>query len=141
MSSRRHRLLRCLTMSWRTRRDRGAGETQKYEPPHLVDVDRESNLAWNRTRWGQRAGWETQDHYGYRWGGGHAQTVGDLTRFADKFLRPWTCGRYDLNILELSPGAGRFSCELLRYAARMTLVDMSPDCIEVCRERFRYLPT
>jgi len=107
----------------------------------VVDVDRESNLAWNRTRWGQRAGWETQDHYGYRWGGGHAQTVGNLAKFADTFLRPWTSGRYDLNILELSPGAGRFSSELLRYASRMTLVDMSPDCIEVCRERFRYLPT
>jgi len=112
-----------------------------YQETLIVDVDRGTNLAWNRARWGQRAGWEVRDHYGYRWGGGYAQTVGDLVRFTDKFLRPWTFGRYDLNIMELSPGGGRFTSELLRYASKMALVDMSSDCIEVCRERFRYFPT
>ena len=45
--------------------------------------------------------------------------------FTDAQFAPLTNGRYDLDIVELSPGGGRFTAELIRYAATMTLVDMN----------------
>jgi SAM-dependent methyltransferase len=64
-----------------------------------------------------------------------------MSAFADKFFRPFTRGQYQFDITELSPGAGRFTSEVVRYARSMTLVDMNPVCIDICKERFRYFPT
>jgi 2-polyprenyl-3-methyl-5-hydroxy-6-metoxy-1,4-benzoquinol methylase len=115
--------------------------TDRFQPPNTLDVDSLTNLQWNRERWGQRIGWERHDQFGYRWGGGLQQGVGTIAAFADRFFRPHTRGRYDLDILELSPGAGRFTCEIIRYAASLVLVDMSSSAIDLCRQRFQYFPT
>jgi SAM-dependent methyltransferase len=40
-------------------------------------------------------------------------------------------------VLEIGPGAGRWSLELQPLAGRLVLVDVSPKCIALCRERFR----
>ena len=40
------------------------------------------------------------------------------------------------HILELAPGYGVWTSFLRPYAARMTLVDLAPNCIEHCRARF-----
>jgi SAM-dependent methyltransferase len=112
-----------------------------FEEPRVDDVDRNTNIEWNRQRWGQPEGWSAHDGYGYQWGRGYQQTVGGLARFCDDELRPWTLGRYDLKICELSPGGGRFTAELIRYAGAMTLVDLNEAAIEVCRQRFSYYPT
>lgn len=40
------------------------------------------------------------------------------------------------HILELGPGYGVWSERLLPLCERMTLVDVTPTCIEACRERF-----
>ena len=42
------------------------------------------------------------------------------------------------DIVEIAPGAGRFTAELVRLARSMVLVDLNQACIDVCRERFRY---
>lgn len=39
-------------------------------------------------------------------------------------------------ILEIGPGQGRWTRFLLPYCDRLVLVDISPRCIETCRERF-----
>jgi ubiquinone/menaquinone biosynthesis C-methylase UbiE len=39
-------------------------------------------------------------------------------------------------ILEIGPGAGRWTEELRRLAPRLVVVDLSDRCIELCRERF-----
>lgn len=39
-------------------------------------------------------------------------------------------------ILEIGPGAGRFSVALQRLAGHLILVDLSDYCIELCRRRF-----
>lgn len=72
-----------------------------------------------------------------RW---YLQANGAIAELADRFLRRFLNGRYDLKILELSPGAGRFTAELVRYAASMDLLDMNADCLAICRERFTYRP-
>lgn len=112
-----------------------------FIPPRVVDSDPTSNLEWNRQRWGQAEGWRSHDQFGYRWGGGFQQTVGSLARFADERFRPFTNGRYDLNILEIAPGGGRFTAELARYAASLCLIDLNEAALDVCRQRFSYLPT
>ncbi|HZQ71391.1 MAG TPA: class I SAM-dependent methyltransferase [Burkholderiales bacterium] len=39
-------------------------------------------------------------------------------------------------VLEIGPGAGRWTEVLQRRASHLTLVDLAPRCIELCRERF-----
>lgn len=107
----------------------------------MRDRDIESNIAWNTQRWGQHVGWREHDQYGYRWGRGVQQTVGSVAKLADDFLAPHLEGRYDLRVLEIAPGAGRFTAELIRRAREMCLVDLVPSALDVCRERFRYYPT
>ena len=71
--------------------------------------DADKNIAWNRRRWGNEAAWRKLDSLGYQWGGGFAQTPALVAEMADRFLRPYLGDRYDLAILELSPGGGRFT--------------------------------
>ncbi|TCV66267.1 methyltransferase family protein [Neorhizobium sp. R1-B] len=102
--------------------------------------DKEKNLEFNRNRWGKAENWTGKDQFGYRWGGGAQQTIGHIADIADDLLRPHLGGRRDLAILELSPGGGRFTAELIRYASTMDLLDMNQACLDVCRERFKYYP-
>lgn len=100
----------------------------------------DENIEFNRKRWGNPDGWLEKDQFGYRWGGGVQQSVGGFARFCDKFLRPFISQRYDHSILELSPGAGRFTSELIRYASSIDLLDMNQACIDICRTRLNYYP-
>nr|WP_246280453.1 class I SAM-dependent methyltransferase [Nocardioides daedukensis] len=53
----------------------------------------------------------------------------------------------DRDILEVAPGHGRFTVEMVDNCRSLTLVDLSPTCLEVCRSRFgddgqvRYIET
>lgn len=100
----------------------------------------DANLEMNRTRWGNPENWSERDQYGYRWDGSVQQTSGSNARFADRFLRPYLDGRYDFRVLELSPGGGRFTAELIRYASSLDLLDMNQACLDICMERFKYFP-
>lgn len=105
------------------------------------NLDAESNIEWNLTRWGQEAGWAEHDSYGFRWS--NAEIVHTAARVAsvmDARLRPYLDGRYDLDVLEISPGAGRATVEFIRYAKSLTLVDLNAVPIEICRERLKYYP-
>ena len=42
----------------------------------------------------------------------------------------------DSVVLEIAPGHGRWSAELVDRCAQLILVDLSPNCIETCKERF-----
>ena len=46
-----------------------------------------------------------------------------------------------LVILEIAPGHGRWSRELVPRARRLVLVDLNPSCIEFCRQRFAGQPS
>jgi SAM-dependent methyltransferase len=109
-----------------------------------VDAERlrdpASNVEWNRSRWGQEAGWLEHDRFGYQWGGGYIHTSNSVARFFDVNFRPYVGGRYDLDILEISPGAGRSTVEIIRYARTLALVDLNEVPIAICRERLKYYP-
>lgn len=100
----------------------------------------DSNIAWNRYRWGSKVNWTGKDNYGYQWGGGYKQLNSEATRVSDLFLVPYIKSRYDLKIMELSPGGGRFTAELIRFSRELVLLDMNQACIDICKERFKYYP-
>jgi len=104
-------------------------------------LDPEENLRFNKDRWGNNETWTETDKFGYQWGGGYSQKLYQIARFSDMFLKPYTNNRYDLKILELSPGAGRFTAELIRYAESLDLLDMNEACLDICRDRFKFVPT
>jgi 2-polyprenyl-3-methyl-5-hydroxy-6-metoxy-1,4-benzoquinol methylase len=112
------------------------------QPPddlkHLSDE--EINLQWNKATWGDINQWKDVLRYGYYWPGGTNQKNNIVTQVAEKYLHPHLGGRRDLKIMELAPGGGRFTTELIRLSREMHLVDYSESCIEVCRERFKYFP-
>jgi protein-L-isoaspartate O-methyltransferase len=41
-------------------------------------------------------------------------------------------------IVEIGPGGGRWSAELLAVADRLILVDVTEEAVEICRQRFRH---
>jgi SAM-dependent methyltransferase len=128
----RARAARLFTSGSPSKKSPWVGSAAAANPAH--------NIAWNRHRWGDEAAWRSLDSLGYQWGGGFAQTPALVAAQADKLLRPYLGGRYDLAILELSPGGGRFTAELVRYAKRLSLVDLNDASITICRERFGELP-
>lgn len=99
-----------------------------------------SNIAFNKARWGDRDLWENRDQYGYRWAGGVQQGNSGAAAIAQKYLLPHLEGRLDLKVLEVAPGAGRFTTELIRVSDSMHLLDLNEVCIEICKERFKYYP-
>jgi ubiquinone/menaquinone biosynthesis C-methylase UbiE len=60
-------------------------------------------------------------------------------RWKEVVLR-YTVERYlapDMRVLEIGPGAGRWTAELLRFKpSRLTGIDVSQRCLEMCRRRF-----
>lgn len=40
-------------------------------------------------------------------------------------------------VLEIGPGGGRWTEHLLERASKLSVVDLAPKCIELCKERFR----
>jgi len=90
------------------------------------------NIAENRATWGEEEAWRGNLRYGHEWSDQlHCRSV------AEKYLHPFLPGG-ELDIVEIAPGAGRFTAELIRTARSMVLVDLNQTCIDLCRERFRY---
>ncbi len=130
-------------------RTQGNGKTVAVARPNVA-IDQEEasgipdeareNLAWNARRWGDPEAWIDKDQYGYRWGRGVQQKFNSVVGISEKFLLPYLGNRRDLSVLEIAPGAGRFTTELLRVGHQFYLVDLNKACIDLCRERFKYYP-
>ncbi|MCU0609154.1 MAG: class I SAM-dependent methyltransferase [Chitinispirillaceae bacterium] len=102
--------------------------------------DEEKNLQWNKATWGKDDQWTGLYQYGYHWPGGNVQPNNIVTKVAEKYLHPHLENRRDLKILEIAPGGGRFTTELVRLSREIHLCDFNEACIKVCRERFKYYP-
>ena len=84
----------------------------------------------NYVLWADPRQWvEGGEQWSRRWGGSEAQWHGTLLPRIRRFLPTGT-------ILEIAPGYGRWSHRLRRHCDRLVLVDLSEDCIDVCRQRF-----
>ena len=95
-------------------------------------------IAWNQDRWGTRAGWAA-DNWGYAYAQPGRTDIDytGVSRLADQYLRPWLQGQRPA-VLEVAPGAGRFTVELLRYADTLHMLDLNAVCLDICRERFSW---
>jgi SAM-dependent methyltransferase len=85
----------------------------------------EQNLeVWERWDWSQQG-----DEWSASWGGTPALWHGALLPRIHTFVPTGT-------ILEIAPGYGRWTQYLKDLCERLIVVDLAPQCIEHCRERF-----
>lgn len=91
-------------------------------PSHTVDQNRH---VWNTYDWSQK-GEEWTEHATKP-----EQWKADLLeKMMFRYLKPSSV------VLEIGPGAGRWTEHLLKNAKFLILVDIAPKCIEMCKERF-----
>ena len=83
---------------------------------------------WSEYDW-SRGG----DEWSRGWGGPEFQWSGMLYPRLREFLPAGT-------ILEIAPGYGRWTHYLLPQSDRLIGVDIAPNCVEACRERFADQP-
>lgn len=87
----------------------------------------ERNLeVWNSTyNWS-----EDGEEWSVSWGNSEAQWYGSIFPRIHRFLPCQT-------ILEIAPGYGRWTNYLKQYCTNLIAVDLSENCIQACRHRFR----
>jgi ubiquinone/menaquinone biosynthesis C-methylase UbiE len=82
----------------------------------------------NRAMWG----WHDWSKGGDEWSN---ESFPDWKKsFIDNVMRPFI-GDQD-TVLEIGPGSGRWSEHLVARSGRTILVDVTPECIDLCRKRF-----
>lgn len=91
----------------------------------------ENNLA----KWDQEHGWRKD---GDEWTG-QAKYCGQpydawKSSLVETFIHPNVSS--DSDVLEIAPGHGRWSKEMVDRVKHLTLVDLSPSCIDHCKEIF-----
>jgi ubiquinone/menaquinone biosynthesis C-methylase UbiE len=91
-------------------------------------------LEWNQQHWGGEYNWPSQgEEWSARWGGADAQWFGTiLPRIRSHVPTP--------SILEIAPGYGRWTHYLKDLCTEIRVVDISEQCIEVCKRRFADVP-
>jgi SAM-dependent methyltransferase len=90
----------------------------------MPSVERNVELWSNPREWVQRG-----DQWSKSWGSVEAQWSFTLHPRIHSFIPTDT-------ILEIAPGYGRWTEYLRRYSKRLVLVDLVPECIDACRQRF-----
>jgi len=84
----------------------------------------------NKAYWGSRYDWpESGDEWSIGWGGPVMQWHGTIFPRINSFL---PCE----NILEIACGHGRWTQFLKDLCSQLTVVDLSEQCIDACKERF-----
>ena len=87
----------------------------------------------NLTTWDQSYDWTIQgDEWSDPWGTAEAQWYYSLLPRIRRFVPA-------PRIVEIAPGHGRWTQFLAPLADQLTIVDLSPACIEVCKRRFSHL--
>jgi SAM-dependent methyltransferase len=84
----------------------------------------------NLANWSAHWDWsQSGDEWSQWWGGTPALWFGALLPRIHAFVPTGT-------ILEIAPGYGRWTHYLRHLADRLVIVDLTPECIDACRERF-----
>jgi SAM-dependent methyltransferase len=88
----------------------------------------------NLERWNEEYDWRLAgDPWSKPWGGADAQWDGCIYPRISRFLPTGS-------VLEIAPGFGRWTQYLLEHCETLVGVDVTPKCIEACRERFAGRP-
>lgn len=88
----------------------------------------------NKRIWNERYDWpERGDEWSEAWGGPAAQWYATIYPRIRGYLRGGT-------IVEIAPGHGRWTQFLAAHAQSLVGVDVSENCVAVCRDRFRDAP-
>jgi 2-polyprenyl-3-methyl-5-hydroxy-6-metoxy-1,4-benzoquinol methylase len=88
------------------------------------------SLDWNRALWRTDYSWPKQgDEWSASWGGADMQWHRTILPRIHAFLPADT-------ILEIAPGFGRWTHYLKDQCRRLVVVDLSPRCIDACKQRF-----
>ena len=84
-------------------------------------------LHWGRYDWSRRG-----DEWSERWGGSENLWRATVLPRIAAFLPA-------SHALEIAPGAGRMTAFLAPLCRRLTLIELTPECLEICRRRFAEL--
>lgn len=85
---------------------------------------------WNYAKWNERHDWpEGGDEWSFSWGGARAQW---LTCVLPRLAPMLPTG----SLVEIATGRGRWTHFLLSYCTSYTGVDLAPNCVSTCQERF-----
>ncbi len=96
---------------------------------------RVGSVEWNQAQWSDDSVWGRDgDDWTF-----HADTCGqpyDIWKqsLVEEFLKPFLGPQVDF--VEIGPGQGRWTEFMVGNTHSLTLVDLSPKCINVCRQRF-----
>lgn len=84
----------------------------------------------NHSLWGQSYDWPLAgEEWSRSWGGAHMQWYGTILPRISTFVPAET-------ILEIAPGHGRWTAFLKDLCRQLVIVDLSEECINVCKGRF-----
>jgi len=93
------------------------------------------DLSWNAGYWGGEYDWpQAGEEWSAAWGGSEAQWFGALYPRLHRLLPA-------RRILEIAPGHGRWTRFLLPQCQEFVGVDLSAECVGVCRQRFVGFPS
>lgn len=88
------------------------------------------DLNWNKVTWDTAYGWhDGGEEWSTAWGGSEAQWFGCIFPRLHRFFPP-------RKILEIAPGFGRWTKFLVPVCDKFVGIDLSPKCIDACRNRF-----
>ena len=111
-------LLKTLGYLWRRFVRRG-----EYEPaPNTISMNR---WVWSRIDWSKG---------GEEWTSSPAWKQGFVTHVLEPNIPMGS------RVLEIGPGAGRWTECIIPRAAHLIGVDVTPKCVEICKERFKGVP-
>jgi SAM-dependent methyltransferase len=97
------------------------------------------SVAWNRNEWNDLHDWTLEGDEWSDMADYCLQPYSEWkTSLIETFISPYLSGEKD--VLEIAPGFGRWTVAMVERARSLTLVDLSPRCIETCRDRFGHYP-
>ena len=83
----------------------------------------------------KRNNYETWQHWNWSQGGEEwTQSPEWKQSVVDDVMRRWV--EPDKTVLEIGPGAGRWTEYLQKLAAKLIVVDLAGNCIDICKKRF-----
>ncbi|MBL8725155.1 MAG: class I SAM-dependent methyltransferase [Planctomycetes bacterium] len=92
------------------------------------------SIETNRENWNDPAKWlQHGEEWSHAWGGTESMWFGSLL----PRIAPFLAGGH---LLEIACGHGRVTEYLLRHCERYTGVDLAPNCIAICMQRFANHP-